>query len=143
MSEPQAVTVNVNSGVGRRQRGPGLFSNLGRAPWYVQLGLLIVIGYVVIIVGFEVLAAVYDFTVPTFFDFFVDPRGAGAGLGAAISAFLGGLWDSTGRRAGDRAKNSALNRFTQNLPSVRISNWLLQGKSGGSGGSGRGGGGGF
>jgi hypothetical protein len=107
------------------------------------LGLLIVIGYVVIVVGFELLANIYDFTVPTFWDFFVDPRGAGAGLGAAISAFLGGLWDSTGRRAGDRAKNSALYRFVQNLPSVKVGNYLLQGKSGGSGGSGRGGGGGF
>ena len=60
MSESNAVTVNVNGGGGGRQRGPGLFSNLGRAPWYVQLALLIVIGYVVLIVGFEILANVYD-----------------------------------------------------------------------------------
>jgi hypothetical protein len=138
MSEPQAVTVNVNSGGGRRQRGPGLFSNLGRAPWYVQLVLLIVIGYIVIIVGFEVLAAVYDFSVPTFFDFFQDPRSAGAGLGAAISAFLGGIWSSTGARAGGKLESSGLNRYAQNLPSVKIANWLFKGGSGG-----RGGGGGF
>lgn len=144
MSQTQGVTVNVNGGGGRRQRGPGLFSNLGRAPWYVQLALLIVIGYIVIIVVFELLANIYDFTVPTLWDFFVDPRGAGAGLGAAISAFLGGLWDSTGRRAGDRAKDSALYRFASNLPSVRIANWANRvlnsppkpGSPGGGGGGG-------
>lgn len=139
MSEGNAVTVNVNGGGGGRQRGPGLFSNLGRAPWYVQLALLIVIGYVVLIVGFEILANVYDFAIPTFLDFAQDPRAAGAALGASISAGISGVWSSTGGAANRRLSNTGIYRFAQRLPSVRIANWAnerLWGppKNGGSGG---------
>jgi len=125
MSEPQAVTVNVNAGGGRRQRGPGLFSNLGRAPWYVQLGLLIVIGYFVLIVGFQILDAIYDFQVPSPVDFFQDPAGAGASAGAALSAFVGGAWSSTGGRLNNRLKDTAIYRFAEYLPGVKIAQWLF------------------
>lgn len=111
MSESNAVTVNVNGGGGSRQRGPGLFSNLGRAPWYVQLVLLIGVVYLVVIVGFEILASVYDFAVPTLLDFLIDPQAAGAALGAAISAFLAGFWKATGGAAADAATDTNTWRF--------------------------------
>lgn len=141
----QGVTVNVDSGGGGRQRGPGLFSNLGRAPWYVQLALLIVIGAIVIFVGVEILAKVYDFTVPTLLDFLVDPRAAGAGIGSALSAYIGGLWSTTGGRAYEKANNTRLYRFINWLPSSRIANSVNEyiWGSPGSGRRGGGGGGGF
>ena len=123
MSDGNGVTVNVNGGGGGRQRGPGLFSNLGRAPWYVQLALLIVIGYLVLIVGFEILASVYDFAIPTFLDFARDPRAAGAALGASISAAISGVWSTTGGAANRRLQSTGLYRFAQNLPSVRVASW--------------------
>jgi hypothetical protein len=103
------------------------------------LALLIVIGYVVLIVGFEILANIYDFAIPTFLDFAQDPRAAGAALGASISAGISGVWSSTGGAANRRLQNTGIYRFAQRLPSVRIANWAnerLWGppKNGGSGG---------
>jgi len=101
----ETVTVNVNSG-GRGGGGGGFLSALNRLPWWVTVPLLIVIGFVLVNVVYDLLARVYDFALPSLFSILSDPRAAGSAISAAAVNFFAGAASGAGGSAGRIAKNT-------------------------------------
>ncbi len=101
----ESVTVNVNSG-GRGRGGGGFLSALNRLPWWVTVPLLIVVGFVLVNVVYDLLARVYDFALPSLFSILTDPRAAGSAISAAAVNFFAGAASGAGGSAGRIAKNT-------------------------------------
>jgi hypothetical protein len=101
----ESVTVNVNSG-GRGGGGGGFLSALNRLPWWVTVPLLIVVGFVLVNVVYDLLARVYDFALPSLFSILTDPRAAGSAISAAAVNFFAGAASGAGGSAGRIAKNT-------------------------------------
>jgi hypothetical protein len=101
----ETVTVNVNSGA-RGGGGGGLLSALNRLPWWVTVPLLIVIGFVLVNVVYDLLARVYDFALPSLFSILTDPRAAGSAISGAAVNFFAGAASGAGGSAGRIAKNT-------------------------------------
>ena len=101
----ESVTVNVNSG-GRGRAGGGFLSALNRLPWWVTVPLLIVVGFVLVNVVYDLLARVYDFALPSLFSILTDPRAAGSAISAAAVNFFAGAASGAGGSAGRIAKNT-------------------------------------
>lgn len=120
----ESVIVNVSNGNGGGRSRLGWFSNIGRAPWWVQVPLLVLVVYLIATVLWQVLGSIYDFAIPLPLEFLTDPRTAGAATTSAIQAFLGGAWNQTGiPDAAKRLEESRYARFVNSLPNVRIFNW--------------------
>jgi hypothetical protein len=101
----ESVTVNVNSG-GRGRAGGGFLSALNRLPWWVTVPLLLVVGFVLVNVVYDLLARVYDFALPSLFSILTDPRAAGSAISAAAVNFFAGAASGAGGSAGRIAKNT-------------------------------------
>jgi len=101
----ESVTVNVNSG-GRGRGGGGFLSALNRLPWWVSVPLLLVVGFVLVNVVYDLLSRVYDFALPSSFSILTDPRAAGSAISAAAVNFFAGAASGAGSSAGTIAKNT-------------------------------------
>ena len=101
----ETVTVNVNSGA-RGGGGGGFLSALNRLPWWVTVPLLIVVGFVLVNVVYDLLSRVYDFALPSLFSILSDPRAAGSAVSAAAVNFFAGAASGAGGSAGRIAKNT-------------------------------------
>jgi len=101
----ETVTVNVNSGA-RGGGGGGLLSALNRLPWWVTVPLLVVVGFVLVNVVYDLLGRVYDFALPSLFSILSDPRAAGSAISGAAVNFFAGAASGAGNSAGRIAKNS-------------------------------------
>jgi len=101
----ESVTVNVNSG-GRGRGGGGFLSALNRLPWWVSLPLLLVVGFVLVNVAYDLLSRVYDFAIPSLFSILTDPRAAGAAISGAAVNFFSGAASGAASSAGTIAKNT-------------------------------------
>ena len=117
----ESVTVNVNSGR-RGGGGGGFLSALNRLPWWVSVPLLIVIGFLLVNVVYDLLSRVYDFALPSLFELLTDPRAAGAVASAAAVNFFsgaasvaknstGGIIKNTRRTIGENAFLRTIRRF--------------------------------